>query len=182
MTDVTASFLESLDSDDTKQHGTCSSCGNPKDEHGFCRLCRAARSRRWYQDNVKRESAKRAVAQKLKRRLGAQVLDEIRVRMVAEQDGRCACCGDERDLNIDWSLDDVADDGLPLTRGAICRSCKIAVNRVVFPSKFVLTDEQLTMVEKYLGRAWVDARQSRTEQGGDRSSTEELADWLDSLD
>jgi hypothetical protein len=156
----------------------CSKCATELDELGHCRTCRAARSRRWYRENSSLESAKRGLTAKLKRRLGRDLLEGIRVRVVREQEGVCACCRQEGlDLTLEWSLDEVADDGVPLARAAICRSCKIAVNRVIHPSKFVLDPGQLDLVEAYLKLPWRDVR----ERGAGLSQPLDVAAWLESL-
>lgn len=90
---------------------------------------------------------------------------------MAEQAGACACCGLSGKgvrLNSHWSLDDTNDEGLPMVRAAICRSCKIAVNRVLHPSRFVLQASQLAMVEVYLRRPWQDVNDVLVRAGEER--------------
>lgn len=156
----------------------CSHCGNGLDELGHCTTCRAARSRRWYRENSSLESAKRGLTAKLKRRLGPDQLEGMKLRLSREQEGVCACCRQaDLDLSIDWSLDETTDDGIPCARAAICRSCKIAVNRVVHPSRFVLEPAQLAQVETYLRMPWRDIRK----RGAGLSQPLDVASWLKSL-
>lgn len=138
----------------------CPKCGHMLDLDGICRPCRAARAARsqvWYDEHRVEASARRAAHGRLRRRFYAEEVEAIRQRLVAEQGQVCACCGDDRDparLAIDWALDEQDDDGIPLLRGALCRSCKIAVGRYTRPSKFVLTPNALERVKAYVRRPW----------------------------
>lgn len=116
-------------------------------------------------------SAQRGLQAKLSRRLGRGRLDAIRERLTTEQAGACACCGRSGKgvaLNTHWALEETNDEGIPMLRGAICRSCKIAVNRVVHPSRFVLQAQHLAMVEVYLRRPWQDANDVLVRAGLER--------------
>lgn len=166
----------------------CKSCSNPLDPvTGLCRPCRAARSRRWYRETSTLASAQRGLRAKLKRRATLAELEEWTARVVADQDGRCACCDQPpttTGLSLEWSLDDTADDGFPLARGALCRPCTIAVNRVIHPSKYVLIPTQLDLVEAYLEQPYTDVRGHRAPRRDESPAlvrAGELADWLKTL-
>lgn len=135
----------------------CANCGQPLDESRSCPPCHAARSRRWYSENTTIASARRAILTKVTRSLSLEERETLHAAVVSAQRGKCACCDRATDLNLDWSIDQTSEkDGLPLFRAAVCRSCKIAINRVIHPSRFVLSAERLAMVNAYMMRAWRD--------------------------
>jgi hypothetical protein len=193
--------------DETKvTPGRCGTCGHWRDADGICQPCRAAkqaRSRHWYEENVTEASARRTAHNRVTRRFTKEEVEAIRQRLVAEQDGACACCLTITDaLTVEWSIDEYDDDNIPSLRAAICRRCKIAVNRYIRPSKFVLTPKTLERVSRYVaGRSWrhpddvlralgVDRRRRAEESRAGRLTTEadvaieesaRLADWLESI-
>jgi hypothetical protein len=127
------------------------------------------------------ESAKKSLTLKVKRRIPN--LAEIEQAMTAAQGGNCACCGrpSRSGLKIEFSLDQVADDGCPLARAAICRSCRIAVNRIIFPSRFVLVPAVLAQVEQYLRLPWRDVRPMRGSNPAPSVTGFDVAGWLKTL-
>lgn len=164
----------------------CKRCGLPLNEEGDCVACRNARAARWYAENTTRHNAESMVRQKVKRWF-PEGLEALQTALEDVQGGTCACCGhpSRTRMGIDWSLDQTADDGCPLVRGVVCRSCKIAINRYVHPSRFVLMPEVTERVEQYLCRAWIDPRQVHRGSGGKvdgaRFRTEDLVAWLDQV-
>lgn len=140
----------------------CATCKQPLSDLDVllktCRACRAAASRRWYSENSTLATSQRGLRAKVKRRLAGHV-PIITEQLTKEQDGACACCGTTpigSTLAPEFSLDQTNDAGIPLVRAMTCRSCKIAVSRVVHPSRFVLQPERLDAVEAYLKRPWQD--------------------------
>lgn len=159
----------------------CNRCGLPLMD-GICVACRNARAARWYSENTDRHNAESTVRQRVKRWFPGPTLSSLQQAMESAQGGVCACCGlpSRTRMGIDWSLDQEADDGCPLTRGVVCRSCKIAINRYVHPSKYVLMPAVTERVERYLERAWFDPRQLHRGSGGKAGGrrTDDLIEWL----
>jgi hypothetical protein len=178
------------------QKFTCPKCGHPlltvDESCAPCRAARTARSAIWYEQNATEASTRRAIAGRLKRRFRPEEIDAITQCLVAEQRGACACCGIlDFPLTIEWALDEVNDHNEPMLRGAICRRCKIAVNRYIRPSKYVLVPKVLERVETYVRRRWQDPRvvlkrlgyvQARMDVVENRvAETDDLVAWLDSI-
>ncbi len=169
----------------------CRTCGSPLDSDNPtapCKPCVNARAQRWYSENTTRANAQSTVVQKAKRRYGPAGLDEIRSRLGVVQGGLCACCDQEPAtgrMGIDWSLDQTTDAGDPLLRALVCKPCKIAINRYIHPSRFVLQPERIEQIKAYLRRPWQDPKHLLQGWKGNQpltplSRTEGLVAWLDS--
>ena len=116
----------------------CPECGEtkPLDEffnnkakkdgkQSYCKSCDNARRAAWAKANPEKEAAnKRRID--LKRRYGITV--EQYDEMLAEQGGRCACCGTDTPGGNGWQVDHCHDsDEL---RGILCHSCNVGIGHL----------------------------------------------------
>lgn len=108
------------------------------------------------QEMSTRKNAVSTTAQLVRRRHTAAEQDQILQAVLDESGGVCTCCaGRSSSLDrphLDWEPYQRSDDGGPLLRGALCRSCKMALNRYVDGSKYQPTDLQMLWLTAYLQR------------------------------
>jgi hypothetical protein len=105
----------------------------------------------------KRKNAAVTTHQLVNRRYTKSWQDSLRVVVLHEQGGECASCDGQAPQTatpqIDWDPYERSEDGGPLLRGALCRSCKTALNRLMEDySQYRPNRYQEEWLESYLAR------------------------------
>lgn len=113
----------------------------------------------WYRSNAVRVNQRVTTAQLVDRRLTPEQQEALLLVVLDETDGACHCCkggsGSQTRPHLDWSPTQRDDTGGPLLRGALCRSCKIAMNRYLDDgAKHKPDEEQVTWLQVYLTKPW----------------------------
>lgn len=95
---------------------------------GWCTPCGVEYGNLWAEENPDRRSAstRRSRAARLLRLYGAPI-DDIGA-LIAQQDGRCKCCGNEPTRGFHIDHDHARHEaGLPSYRGLLCHGCNVGL-------------------------------------------------------